>query len=471
MTSTTDGALTNDSNPTSASISTMPMLSEREWEKLIALLREGRLVPVIGPELLRVPHGDNLTARLYDLWGQTLADQRHVQTMPGGDETPLLYRVTNRLSVDPEMPIGEFGGDINDVVCNPTFPMPEPLLQLARIVDFPVYLTTTIDHLLETAVIEGRKSLSRPQVIAFKPGGSEFECDLPSGFKPGASPVIFHLFGRTSDDREAFAATEDALIEFSWALIDHSYSPKNLYDYLRGKTLLLLGCNFPDWLDRFFIHALTRDRGIDVQFVSEYPMAGLYDFLKRKRARPSIMHSPVDFVAELFRRWQQGAPRENHDKDTIKVGAVFISYAREDQAIALKLRKQLEDANIDTWMDESGLEPGAEFKDVIHDNIRNAAFFVALISHSLDLQGSGRLGRFVFREWKWAEDAAEDRRKDDHFLQPVVIDDTPPGADFIDRPYRDLHWASLKEGLLSQEFIDFVKKGIRQFRSESGGGR
>ena len=238
-----------------------------------------------------------------------------------------------------------------------------------------------------------------------------------------------------------------------------------------GKTLLLLGCNFPDWLDRFFIHALTRGRGIDVQFVSEYSMGGLYDFLKRKRARPSLKHSPVDFVAELFRRWQQGAPKETHDKDGIKFGAVFISYAREDQVTALKLRKQLEDANIDTWMDESGLEPGAEFKDVIHDNIRNAAFFVALISRSLDLQGSGRLGRFVFREWKWAEDAAEDRRKDDHFLQPVVIDETPPGASFIERPYRDLHWASLKEGLLPQEFIDFVKKGIRQFRSESGGGR
>ena len=447
-------------------------LSEREWTKLLTLIGEGRLVPVIGPELLCVPRGAVPAARLYDLWGQALAEQHGVEMPPGDEETPLLYRIANRLSVNPDIPFGDLEYDINDLICNPSWPMPLSLLQLAEIDDFPIYLTTTIDHLLETALLNARGTPEAPQVIAFKRGGSILNNDLPSDFIPGKRPVVFHLFGRTCTDRDGFAATEDALIEFSWALIDQDYAPKNLYDFLRKKTLLLLGCNFPDWLDRFFIHALTRkpESQIGVMYVSEYSMGGLHDFLRRKRASLPAPQSPMVFVAELHRRWKQGLVHRPESR-ACKHGAVFISYAREDRATALAIRTQLETANIDTWMDESGLEPGAEFQEVIRDNIDKASFFLALISRSLNLEGSSRLGRFVLREWKWAEKAGELRPRDHHFLQPVVIDNTPPGAEFVERPFRDLHWSSLKDGALPQEFIDFVKLGIRRFRSQPMGAK
>jgi hypothetical protein len=199
-------------------------------------------------------------------------------------------------------------------------------------------------------------------------------------------------------------------------------------------------------------------------------MAGLQDFLARKKAKLPEPQSPLAFVAELNRRWQQGAGAHRPVNGISKHGAVFISYANEDRAAAILIRKQLEDANIDTWMDESGLEPGAELQEVIRDNIDNASFFLALISNALDLESSIRPGRFVLREWKWAETAAEARHKYEDFLQPVVIDDTPPGATFIDHPYRDKHWVSSKDGVLPPEFIDFIKKGIRRFRSQTGGG-
>lgn len=448
-----------------------PLLPDREWAKLLDLMAEKRLVPVVGPELLCVPHGAEPAARLYDLWGQALAEQRGIEVPPADGEAPLLYQVTNRLSIDPNMPIGELGYEINDVVSTRAWPLPLPLLQLAEITDFPLYLTTTIDPLLERALREARKT-ETPQVVSFKGSGSERDNDLPPGFRPGARPVIFHLFGRTCTDRDAFAATEDALIEFSWALIDHEYAPKNLYDFLHKKTLLLLGCNFPDWLDRFFIHALTRKRDweIGVQYVSEYRMVGLYDFLRRKQAKPPVSQPPAAFVAELHRRWRQGRPRQPEKARGGKPGAVFISYAGEDLAAALAVRAQLEAAGIDTWMDESGLEPGAELQQAIRDNIDNASFFLALVSRSLDPESSGRLRRFVLREWKWAESAAEEWHKGDAFLQPVVIDDTPPGAAFVDRPFRDLRWTAFKDGALPPEFIERVRKGLRRFRSQQGGG-
>ena len=45
-----------------------------------------------------------------------------------------------------------------------------------------------------------------------------------------------------------------------------------------------------------------------------------------------------------------------------------------------------------------------------------------------------------------AEDASMERRKEDLYLQPLVIDDTPSGAQFVGSPYRDLQWTRLSEG-------------------------
>jgi hypothetical protein len=109
---------------------------------------------------------------------------------------------------------------------------------------------------------------------------------------------------------------------------------------------------------------------------------------------------------------------------------------------------------------------------VIRDNIRKASFFLAIISRALDLESSDRPGRFVLKEWKWAEDENLERPKDHSFLQPVVVDDTPPGAEFIDRPFRnDLHWTGLRDGKVPQELIDRLNRGIRRFRSNPPGAR
>jgi hypothetical protein len=88
---------------------------------------------------------------------------------------------------------------------------------------------------------------------------------------------------------------------------------------------------------------------------------------------------------------------------------------------------------------------------------------VAIISRTFELP-SRALGGYVFKEWKWAEDASLARRKDDAFLQPLVIDDTPKGAKCIDEPYRSLHWAELRDSKLQPEFIELLSRGIRNYR-------
>jgi hypothetical protein len=469
------------STPASPLSQTSP-LTERDWDKLLALMADGLVVPVIGPELLCVPWGEQPAARLYDLWGRALAQQRDLAVKQGSEETPLLYRVANQLSVYSKMQSGDLEYEMDRVIRGQRWPLPESLRQLAAIRDFPVIVTTTIDHLMEAAITEGRGPLEAPLQVVFTRSGNAVSNDLPKDFVPRGRPTVFHLFGATCYDPGKFAVTEDMLIEFSWALIDQEYAPKRLYDFLRGKTILLLGCDFPDWLERFFIHALTRRADAPaVWYVSGCHLSGLHDYLERRNAHLLPPQSPVDFVAELHRRWQgrqssdtrpAAGPGPGTTRGESKLGAVFISYAQEDRAAAAAIKAQLEAAHVDTWMDDSGLEPGAEFQPVIRDNIHKASFFLAIISRALDLESSDRPGRFVLKEWKWAEDENRERPKDHNFLQPVVVDDTPPGADFIDRPFRDeLHWTGLRDGRLPQKLIDRFNRGIRRFRSNPPGAR
>jgi hypothetical protein len=202
--------------------------------------------------------------------------------------------------------------NLHEILSDRCWPIPEPLRHLAAIRDFPLYVTTTVDHLLEAALREARGDATS---VVFRRGGDAIVNDLPRDFAPGSGPVVFHLFGATSMDPEGFAATEDTLIEFSWALIDQDYAPKRLYDFLRRRTLLLLGCDFPDWLARFLIHALTRrpEAQIGVVFISEHRNGGLHDFLRRKRATVPAPLSPARFVGELFRRWQERNNRQASD--------------------------------------------------------------------------------------------------------------------------------------------------------------
>ena len=455
-----------------------PPLNDREWDKLINLIAEGNVVPVVGPELLLVddPAGPR---SLYDVWGQTLGEQAGLAPPPGTTAPPL-YSVTNQLSQTQNG--SDLAYDIDEVIRRRPWPVPGSLRQLAGIGRFPLLITTTVDHLLKQAFDEARPGKpSNVQQVFFTPRGVKSRIDLPENFGFGGSRCLFHLFGATASVEGAFAKTEDDLIEFSWSLLDQQYAPERLYDYLKQKTVLLLGCNFPDWLGRFFLHALSagrHDAALNIYYVSARSEPGLDAYLRRRRAKIIPPGSPPAFLEELHRRWLAAGYGAEADEEpapepaatgtpataeSFKRGAVFLSYCKEDRDAVAGVRAQLEAANVDTWMDESALEPGDEFQRVIHENIRNASFFLAVISRSLD--NPDKPSRFIWREWKWAEDISLERRKDDRFLQPLVIDATPPGAAYIDPPFRDLHWTIRgQDGRLSDDFVTFLGQGIRRFR-------
>lgn len=444
-------------------------MTEREWNKLVNLIVEGSVIPVLGPELLVVPENGE-PASLYNLWGSALAAQTQI-VRPEGARRWTIYDVANQLS---QLEFAnDVAFDIDEVVRVRPWPIPDALKNLARIQDFSLYITTTVDHLIFQAMTEARQG-TKVEQVKFTPRGIKSVIDRPSSFYQERRPSVYCLFGASSPTDGTFAKTEDDLIEYSWSLLDPQEAPQNLYDYLQKKTVLLLGCSLPDWLGRFFIHAINGRRNQDnlnMYYVSPNCEPGLAEYLKRRKAKVVNSISPVNFAAELYTRWQ--ARRQQDGPDTpggpsatteFKTGAVFLSYAGEDRAKVRAIRDQLEAHNIDTWMDERELpaDPGNVYQETIRENIYKAAFFVPIISRTLEQAGSSP--RFVWREWRMAEDAAMNRRKEDLYLQPLVVDDTPSGAQFVGSPYRDLQWTRLSDGRIPQEFIDTLSQGIRNFR-------
>jgi hypothetical protein len=163
---------------------TAMQFSEREWDRLINMVLGGRVVPIIGPELLRIER-DSQAEFLYDTWGRVLAEQAGLQ-IPTLDGTPLLYRVSNQLSFDQTRSFCDLAVDVDYVIRRQPWPMPAALAKLAQIDSFPLFITTTVDHLLERALQEGRPDLIRPaRQISFRPGETP-----PRSICPKISKVI-----------------------------------------------------------------------------------------------------------------------------------------------------------------------------------------------------------------------------------------------------------------------------------------
>src|SRR2546425_11329045 len=127
----------------SPNIPSMPQtrLSEREWDKLINVIIEGHVVPVIGPEFLITQH-EGREDFLYNIWGRILAEQAGLTAPPPEDGVSTLYQVTNRLSLDQNS--NDLAQDIDEVIRRRAWNVPDNLRKLAEIKSFRLYVTTTI---------------------------------------------------------------------------------------------------------------------------------------------------------------------------------------------------------------------------------------------------------------------------------------------------------------------------------------
>ena len=232
--------------------------TEKFWNTLLSKIEEGRVIPVIGPELLEVTINGRterleqaVARRLAKRFDVDVATQENIslhEVVAHAQRTDHLDQTVTDYHTEVHHAIREFGA----------LSPPDALLSLARIEDFQLYVTLSFDNLLTQALHQIRDlQNAKKQHIGYAPNLRRSEIDLPAPARQLEEPHVYALFGKSCAAPE-FVISEEDLLEWIASLQDADNQPPHLFDALRSHHLLFLGCSLPDWLLRFFVR-LTRE--------------------------------------------------------------------------------------------------------------------------------------------------------------------------------------------------------------------
>ena len=195
----------------------MAVPPKRFWEDLLLFVEEGKVIPVIGPELVTLEEGGS-TVQLYHWLARRLAEEIELplsdlpdpfnlndvvaQSIHRGDERDALYPKILRI-----------------LRTAPTTPSPA-LRSLANLAKLKLFVSLTFDNQLETAVTQARHG-AIPNTIFYATNALH---DLSESYGDLQGQTIFHLLGLASSTPD-YAICDDDLLEFLHALQDAQRRP------------------------------------------------------------------------------------------------------------------------------------------------------------------------------------------------------------------------------------------------------
>ena len=132
--------------------------------------------------------------------------------------------------------------------------------------------------------------------------------------------------------------------------------------------------------------------------------------------------------------------------------SIFLSYASQDAAEAMRICESLRASDIEVWFDQSELRGGDAWDHRISVQIRECALFIAIISRHTEARVEG----YFRREWRAAVDRTRDMADGTAFLLPVVIDETSDVFARVPDRFREVQWIRLPGGQPTPEFLRHV---------------
>lgn len=416
---------------------------EPMWEILLDDIARGHVIPVIGPELISVSF-EGKDVPLYEWLVPQLASALRIPLDGNGPPANLSDVVHRYLQGGQNQKYCYL--QVGKILREARLKAPETLRILARIRPLRLFVTTTIDDLLESALREVRSDISS---CSFSPKQGPSE-KPPSG----AGAIVFHLFGKANLSTR-FVLSEDDLLEFShhWLKEEEQHTWVKAMLSRPETQFMILGCGFENWMARFFLYGLRSnlpDRKEENGLVADQIAAtdpSLSAFLRRYKFRPE--KDAPGFVRELGRRWEErikeeggmAAATEDPDSDrsnSSETSFVFLSYASEDKEIARQVREALSQKGVEVWFDDRRLEAADHYERKILQAIRASSLFVPLITmHNLNVEGE----RFFLAEWDAATRSTKFRHSDDPFLLPLVLDGIQPSHPRIKDEFKQIHWS------------------------------
>ncbi len=457
-------------------------MQEEDWELLISEIQQRQVIPVIGPDLISVPLGNKLIT--YERYVAQQLAQKPEYALTDSDLAPLgvtLEQATlnDVMSVCVKKRPAKWPIDLHlqvwRIVNDAELPVQPALSQLAQITDFDLYVTSTFDPMLERALSEKGLTL---ETISYQ-GSQENDIEDLQKAREEGRRFLYYLFGKAKRGNYDFAICDVEVLRLLIRLHDASYRPKQLFDELREKHLLLLGVNFSDWLARFFLW-LAKARANE-----NFPNRALREYLADQKAgqdRPLVLFlehfsdttrvvgvDPERFVDELYRRWSAGPPQSSQVTGSkppaeMPKDATFISYSRTDQAAVQALYAQLNRLGIPAWYD-AGLGAGDLWADKIRTYIDNCSVFVPLVS----LEALRREKAEFRAEWRQAVEIDERRFGTGQTgIVPIVVDEdddilkSPATFKGLPDAFARAQMYHCPRGKAGQDFIDRLRRLLRK---------
>jgi hypothetical protein len=453
----------------SAAPALMTTLDEDAWDDLLSFIEERRVIPIVGPELLRV-NTDRGPRLLLEWVAERLAARLNVNIA----QLPQPYTLNDVVCwfLSARGRREEAYVRMRSIIKEANFEPPPALRHLAAITDFDLFVSTTFDSLLETAInLERFHGAPSTEVLSYAPNRV---VDLPAERDKLQRPVVYHLFGKVSASPTYVISDED-LLEYICALQSEHLAPEKLFHELEHNHLLFIGSNFTNWLARLFLRMAKRQRLSDPRDVGEVLADNhsseddrLMSFLQQVSVRTRIYIGAERFVEELHERWQaRRKPAAAHAQPAaarflppareMPDNAVFISYAREDLAAVQQIKAGLEAAGITTWFDMDRLEVGDDYDRKIQRNIARCSYFIPVVSANTQR----RLEGYFRREWSYAMDRVRNMADGALFILPVSVDATNGGEALVPDKFKALHFTQLPGGQVPPEFaqrlVDFMR--------------
>lgn len=342
------------------------------WDKLTQQIVDGKVIPVIGPELLTV-NGININTFIIDWLGRKLGMKKQPKSF-----SEVVY------SAEYEARCGNRDRiyyQVNNIFAKKIFRASQQLKKLLSIRQFPFVITTSFAPIVEQVMREiWRDEL---KVMRFNNNPSENN-DINNGTDL-RKPTVYYMFGHVGEGAHKYVLTDTDMLDFvsSWLSNDNKARPKNLSNELKDKYLLMLGNNYSNWLFRFIWYSMRKpDLGYGMLAYDALDEQ-LINFLERTKT--TTMQNTSEVIDQIYERLEKKLAENEKKKFNQPENDmdVFISYSRSDSSIADKLYDVLTAQGKRVWYDKLNITEGGNFMEEIRKAIRTAKYFVPILTENI----------------------------------------------------------------------------------------
>jgi hypothetical protein len=377
-------------------------MKDRHWNSLVATLRYGHCVLVLGPEIpafceasSRPEHVSDNEATLNGLLARELAAELEEDNQKPVSST--LAAICQQYEDSDGFGATALRATVERFYGNAEFEPSLTHLALAKL-PFSLVLTTCHDTLLSRAFKQMGKE---PIIQRYHLRGDRR--DNPEFMVPHAAiaPVIYHLFG-IANEPYSLALSENDLLDFMLASISGNPPlPNSLLRALkqRNQSYLFVGFGIRHWQMRMLLKIIMRMLEMG-RSGSAIAAESLHDLLPLDRNETILFYQRgmrvevedldvigfLDILTKKLGNESHGLPSKI---ESVRAAKVFISYAREDYALAIRVQQSLLESKFEPWLDTSDLKGGEDWDLRIKSELSNSDFVLVLYTPALACKTDG----------------------------------------------------------------------------------